>query len=104
MIITSVPKSSITVDTAFRKIITLQGCTTLPTRTNRLLMPLDTLPWCADRGCGWTRPLPCFHQDHESRNKYGSVIMRQIPKTVLKDVRRGWFTRGSFDPKQPRPS
>ena len=39
MIFESVPKSSITADTAFRKDLTLQGCTTLPTRTNRLLMP-----------------------------------------------------------------
>jgi hypothetical protein len=32
MITESVPKSSVTVDTAFRKDLTLQGCTTLPTR------------------------------------------------------------------------
>jgi hypothetical protein len=32
----SVSKSSITVDTAFRKDLTLQGCTTLPTRDDRL--------------------------------------------------------------------
>ena len=68
----------ITVNIAFRKDLTLQGCTTLPTRTNRLLMPLDTLPWCADRGCGWTRPLPCFRQDHESCNKYDSAVTGQI--------------------------
>ena len=35
----SAPKSSITVDTAFRKDLSLQGCTTLPTRANRLLTP-----------------------------------------------------------------
>ena len=34
-----VPKSSITADTAFRKDLSLQGCTTLPTRANRLLTP-----------------------------------------------------------------
>ena len=34
-----IPKSSITADTAFRKDLSLQGCTTLPTRANRLLMP-----------------------------------------------------------------
>jgi hypothetical protein len=39
MIIESVPKSSITVDTDFRKDLTLQGCTTLPTRANQLLVP-----------------------------------------------------------------
>jgi hypothetical protein len=39
MITESVPKSSITVDTAFRKDLTLQGCTTLPTCANRLLTP-----------------------------------------------------------------
>jgi hypothetical protein len=39
MITESVPKSSIIMDTAFRKDLTLQGCTTLPTRANRLLMP-----------------------------------------------------------------
>ena len=33
------PKSSITVDTAFRKIKSLQGCTSLPTHANRLLTP-----------------------------------------------------------------
>ena len=36
-----IPKSSITADTAFRKDLSLQGCTTLPTRANRLLMPRD---------------------------------------------------------------
>jgi hypothetical protein len=39
MITESIPKSSVTVDTAFRKDLTLQGCTTLPTRANRLLVP-----------------------------------------------------------------
>ena len=39
MISECVTKSSITADTAFRKILSLQGCTTLPTRANRLLMP-----------------------------------------------------------------
>jgi hypothetical protein len=39
MIIVSVPKLSITVDTAFRKDLSLQGCTTLPTRADRLLTP-----------------------------------------------------------------
>ena len=39
MIIGFIPKSSITADTAFRKDLSLQGCTTLPTRANRLLMP-----------------------------------------------------------------
>ena len=52
---------------------------------------------------GWPRPLPCFRRDHELRNKYDSAVTGQIPKPVLKDVRRGWFTRGSIDPKQPRP-
>src|SRR4051812_3797648 len=52
---------------------------------------------------GWTRPLPCFSRDHESRNKYGSAVTGQIPKPVLKDVRRGWFTRCAINPKQPRP-
>ena len=37
-----IPKSSITADTAFRKDLSLQGCTTLPTRANRLLTPLYT--------------------------------------------------------------
>jgi hypothetical protein len=39
MITESVPKSSVTVDTAFQKDLTLQGRTTLPARANRLLMP-----------------------------------------------------------------
>jgi hypothetical protein len=43
MITDSVPNSSVTVDTAFQKDLTLQGCTTLPTCANRLLMPLVKL-------------------------------------------------------------
>ena len=39
MIESNSSKSSITADTAFRKDLSLQGCTTLPTRANRLLMP-----------------------------------------------------------------
>ena len=51
MIIESVTKSSLIVDTTFRKDLTLQGCTTLSTRTNRLLMPaISPLPWKASRG------------------------------------------------------
>jgi len=94
----------ITVNTAFQKDLTLQGCTTLPTRTNRLLMP----QWLAlflgrptEGGC--TRPLPCFRRDHESRPKDGSAVPGQIPKPVPRDVRQGWFIRGAIYPKQPRP-
>src|SRR4051812_9651703 len=29
--------------------------------------------------------------------------MGHVPKPVPRDVRRGWFTRGSIDPKKPRP-
>src|SRR3954468_11146570 len=83
--------------------MTLQGCTTLTTHTNRLLIPLDTLSWCAGRGCGWTRPLPCFRRDHESHTNDSSTVTGQVLKTVPRDVRRGWFTRVSIDPKQPRP-
>ena len=51
----------------------------------------------------WPRPLPCFRRDHESCNKYDSAVTGQIPKPVLKDVRRGWFTRGAIYPKLPGP-
>jgi hypothetical protein len=39
MITESIPKLSVTVDMAFQKDLTLQECTTLPTRADRLLMP-----------------------------------------------------------------
>ena len=52
---------------------------------------------------GWPRPLPCFRRDHESHNKYDSAVTGQIPKPVLKDVRRGWFIRGAIYAKQPGP-
>jgi hypothetical protein len=89
MIITSVPKSSVTVDTAFRKDLTLQGCTTLPTRVNRLLTPesLALFHGKLVEG-GQPRPLPYFHLDHESRPKDCSTVMGQVPKLALKVVNR----------------
>jgi hypothetical protein len=39
IIIESISKSSVIVDMAFQKDLTLQGCTTLPTCANRILMP-----------------------------------------------------------------
>jgi hypothetical protein len=42
MINTSIPKSFVNVETAFRKDLTLQGHTTLPTRADRLLASSST--------------------------------------------------------------
>jgi hypothetical protein len=68
MITESIPKSPVTVDTAFRKDLTLQGCTTLPTRANRLLVPeLLALFHGKPAEGGRPRPLPYFRLDHESR-------------------------------------
>jgi hypothetical protein len=61
----SVSKSSITVDTAFQKDLTLQGCTTLPTRVDRLLAPYVThFPWCAGRGWS-TKTFLLLRLNHE---------------------------------------
>jgi hypothetical protein len=89
MIITSVPKSPVTVDTAFQKYLTLQGCTTLPTRADRLLTP-ESLALIRGRPVegGRPRPLPYFHLDHESRPKDCFAVTGQVPKSVLKVVRR----------------
>jgi hypothetical protein len=57
MITESVPKSSITVDMAFRKDLTLQGCTTLPTRADRLLTP-ESLALIHGRPVEGGRPRP----------------------------------------------
>src|SRR4051812_44995130 len=104
MFLESGHQAFITVNTSFRKDLKLQGCTTLPTRTNRLLMPtLLSLFLGRPAEGGWPRPLPCFRRDHESRNKYGSAVTGQIPKSVHKYVRRGWFTRGAIYPKKPWP-
>jgi hypothetical protein len=68
MITESIPKSSVTVDTAFRKDLTLQECTTLPTRADRLLTP-ESLALFHEKpvegGRSW--PLPYFRPNHESR-------------------------------------
>jgi hypothetical protein len=65
MISESVPKSSITVDTAFQRDLTLQGCTTLPTRADWLLAPYVThFPWCAGRGWS-TKTFPLLRLNHE---------------------------------------
>jgi hypothetical protein len=90
MIIMSIPKSFVTVDTAFRKDLTLQGCTSLPTRAGRLLTP-ESLALVRGRPVegGRPRPLPYFRLDHESRPKNCSAITGQVPKSVLKVVRMG---------------
>jgi hypothetical protein len=51
----------------FSKRFTLQGCTTLPTRADRLLMPLVTarLSWQAGRGWS-TKTFPLLCPNHES--------------------------------------
>src|SRR5664279_4105172 len=60
MVSESVTNLSITVDTTFRKDLTLQGCTTLPTRTARLLA--CTLALFLGMPAEWERlqPLPCI--------------------------------------------
>ena len=61
----SIPKSFITEDVAFRKDLTLQGCTMFTTRTSRLLLPHDTLSGVLAEG-SWPRPLPRLIISHGS--------------------------------------
>jgi hypothetical protein len=65
MISESVPKSSITMDMAYRKDLTLQECTTFPTRADRLLAPYVThFTWWAGRGWS-TKTFLLLHLNHE---------------------------------------
>jgi hypothetical protein len=102
MILESVPKSSITVDTAFRKDLTLQGCTTLPTCADRLLASYVThFPWCAGRGWS-TKTFPLLRLNHEftkrgKRRHNGSSPEVGPPNCELRLV----YQRQRL--KQPRP-
>jgi hypothetical protein len=86
---TSVPKSYVTVDMAFQKDLTLQGCTTLPTCADWLLTPESLALFHGkpvEGGRPW--PLPYFCLDHESHPKDCSAVTGQVPKSVLKVVYR----------------
>ena len=102
MITESIPKSSITADTAFRKYLTLQGCTTLPTRINRLLTPSYKLsPRIAGRG--WlNKTFPLLRLNHEF-TKWGRLRRNgSSPEVGPSDCVPGLVYQGSH-PKQPRP-
>jgi hypothetical protein len=83
------------VDTAFRKDLTLQGCTTLPTRANRLLMPPVKLSSeeCRQRVVDHDLYLT-FAQTMSSLKEGSSAVTGPVPKSVPLIVCRDWFFRG----------
>jgi hypothetical protein len=102
MIITSVPKSFVTVDTAFRKDLTLQGCTTLPTRVDRLLAPYVThFPWCAGRGWS-TKTFLLLRLNHEFTKRGKLRRNGSSPKVGPSNCAQGLVYQRPHR-KQPRP-
>jgi len=77
----SILKSSITVDTAFRKGLSLQGCTVLSTRDDRLYKPHGALPLGHWQRCDRLRPLPYVDLFHEPRQK---VLVHYRKTAVLR--------------------
>jgi hypothetical protein len=95
MISESVPKLSITMDMAFQKDLTLQGCKTLPTRANLLLMPLVKLSSLEGQQRVVDHDLYlAFIQTMSSLTVGSSTVMGPVPKLVPLIVHGGWFTRG----------